>query len=360
MKILQVITSLSIGGAEKLVSEMAPMLRECGHQVDVLAFDGVETTFKKNLVTKGIKVFSFGQGCSVYNPLYIFKLVKLMKNYDIVHTHNTTPQLFAAIGSLLCSVKLCTTEHNTSNRRRKWKWYAWVDRWMYNRYDKIICISNQAEENLKKYLPKVQNVCTIFNGVDVNIFHNACAIEDLKSEKTIVAMVAGFRKQKDQDTLIKAFYYLDKSNELWLIGDGERRTELEYLVKRLKLSENVKFLGIRNDVPNILQTVDIVVMSSHYEGLSLSSIEGMSVGKPFIASNVDGLYEVVQGYGILFPHGDEKTLASIIKRLSEDKVYYQHIADKCWGRAQMFDIQKTVLGYNRVYENLVSTNKKYK
>ena len=332
---------------------VAPMLRDKGHQVDVLAFDGTETAFKQNLIDNGIKVYSFGKDCNVYNPLFIFKLVKLMRNYDIVHTHNTAPQLFAAIGSLLCSVVLCTTEHNTSNRRRDWKWYAWIDRWMYSRYKKIICISNQAEDNLRKYLPNIENVCTIFNGVDICRYHNAQPLETLRNEKVVVVMVAGFRYQKDQDTLIRTFKHLDKDKfELWLVGDGERRSILESLVKDLGLTEIVKFLGIRNDVPNVLQASDIVVMSSHFEGLSLSNIEGMSVGKPFIASNVDGLREVVDGYGILFPHGDEKALASIIERLSEDKEYYQQVAGKCWERAQMFDIQKMVDGYNEVYLNL--------
>lgn len=353
MKILQVITSLSTGGAEKLISEIAPMLRDKGHQVDVLAFDGADTAFKKVLTDKGIKVYSFGKGCNVYNPFFILRLTKLMKNYDIVHTHNTAPQLFAAIGSVLCSVVLCTTEHNTSNRRRDWKCYAWIDKWMYSRYKKIICISNQAENNLRKYIPKVKNVCTIFNGVDINRFHNAKPLDSLKSTKNVVVMVAGFRYQKDQDTLIKAFTHLDKDKyELWLVGDGERRPILEKMIYELGLN-NVKLLGIRNDIPNVLQTADIVVMSSHFEGLSLSNIEGMSVNKPFISSNVDGLREVVDGYGLLFPHGDDKALASIIKKLSDDNVYYQQVAAKCWGRAQMFDIQKMVDAYNEVYKGLI-------
>lgn len=353
MKILQVITSLSTGGAEKLISEIAPMLRDKGHQVDVLAFDGADTAFKKVLTDKGIKVYSFGKGCNVYNPLFILRLTKLMKNYDIVHTHNTAPQLFAAIGSVLCSVVLCTTEHSTSNRRRDWKCYAWIDKWMYSRYKKIICISNQAENNLRKYIPKVKNVCTIFNGVDINRFHNAKPLDSLKSTKNVVVMVAGFRYQKDQDTLIKAFTHLDKDKyELWLVGDGERRPILEKMIYELGLN-NVKLLGIRNDIPNVLQTADIVVMSSHLEGLSLSNIEGMSVNKPFISSNVDGLREVVDGYGLLFPHGDDKALSSIIMKLSDDKAYYQQVAAKCWERAQMFDIQKMVDAYNDVYEGLI-------
>lgn len=354
MKILQVITSLSTGGAEKLISEISPMLRDKGNQVDVCAFDGVDTAFKQNLMDKGIKVYSFGYKCNVYNPLFIFKLAKLMKNYDIVHTHNTAPQLFAAVGSMLCSVVLCTTEHTTSNRRRDWKWYARIDQWMYNRYRKIICISNQAENNLRAYLPKVRNVCTIFNGVDINRFHKAQPLASLKRGKKVVVMVAGFRYQKDQDTLIKAFTHLNKDKyELWLVGDGERRPILEGLVKELGLVDNVKLLGIRNDVPNVLQTADVVVMSSHFEGLSLSNIEGMSSDNPFVASDVDGLREVTKGYGVLFPHGDDKALAEVIVKLTTDEAYRADVVARCKARAMQYDINVMVENYNKVYESLV-------
>lgn len=355
MKILQVITSLRIGGAEKLITEITPMLRKKGHQVDVLSFDGVNTHFKQMLVEQGVKVISFGQNCNIYNPLFLFRLARLMKHYDIVHTHNTAPQLFAAIGSVLCSVVLVTTEHNTSNRRRDWKWYAPLDKWMYSQYKKVICISDKAKENLHEAHPSLNNLCTVYNGVNVTKFHNAQPITSmLQDRKVYIVMVAGFRYQKDQDTLIKSLCHLDKGKYvLWLVGDGERREELERLTASMNLSEQVKFLGIRADIPEILQTADIVVMSSHFEGLSLSSVEGMSVGKPFVASDVDGLHEVVKGYGLLFPHGDDKALADIIMRLSQDPVYYKNIAEKCWERAQMYDIQRMVDCYNQVYMDCI-------
>lgn len=332
------------------------MLRDKGHQVDVLAFDGVETHFKQMLREQGIKVLCFGENCNIYNPLFIFKLARLMKQYDIVHTHNTSPQLFAAVGSVLCSMVLVTTEHNTSNRRRDWKWYAWIDKWMYRRYKKVICISDKAQENLHEAHPSLDNLCVVYNGVNVFKFHDAQPIKSLKDNgKVRIIMVAGFRYQKDQDTLIKSISLLDKAKyELWLVGDGERRTELESLVSSLGISNQVKFMGIRADIPELLQTADIVVMSSHFEGLSLSSVEGMSVGKPFVASDVDGLHEVVDGYGILFPHGDDKALAQTIERLSNDPVHYNAVADKCWERAQMYDIQKMVDSYNQVYINCMS------
>ena len=358
MKILQVITSLQTGGAEKLIVDVVPKYKHLGLDVDVLLFDGKDTPFKRQLENAGIKVFSLGYGGSVYNPLYILKLMPYLRKYDIVHTHNTAPQLFAALGSVLCSVVLCTTEHNTSNRRRNWKWYVPLDRWMYRQYQSIVCISDQAEINLKAYLGKGKYaISTIYNGIDVKSFANAAPSDELlmqKGNRKAIVMVAGFRYEKDQDTLIKAMTYLPKNGyELWLVGDGKRRENLEQLIKNLKLEQQVKMLGLRNDVPQILKASDVVVMSSHFEGLSLSNLEGMSVGKPFIASDVDGLREVVKGYGILFSHGNAEELASEIQHLATDEKYSQQVASKCWQRAQMFDIEKMVESYEKVYKSLI-------
>lgn len=353
MRILQVITSLRTGGAEKLIVDMVPLYQEQGHQVDVLLFDGTETPFKKQLRDKGVTIYQLGEGGSVYNPLYIFKLIPFLRKYDIVHTHNTACQLFTAVAGLFSSTILVTTEHNTSNRRRNWKGYKILDQWMYSRYQSVICISDKAYDNLRQYLGSDKSLKVIYNGIDVNLYRMAEVDFSLKHGKTIVTMVAGFRPQKDQDTLVKAFQYLPADQyELWLIGDGERRLDVENLVNELNLSAVVRFWGIRNDVPVLLKSSDIIVMSSHYEGLSLSSIEGMSVGKPFVASDVDGLHEVTINAGILFPHGDAKALADIILHLHEDPVYYQQIADRCLQRATEFDIHKTVDQYLQLYQSL--------
>lgn len=351
MKILHIITSLQTGGAETLVVNLMPRFRDLGHEVGLVVFNNEKTKLMERLKHEcpECKIYELGTSC--YNPLYIIKLIGIMKKYDIVHTHNSSPQLFAAIANLFTRKKLITTEHNTSNRRRYWKWYVNIDRWMYNRYNCIICISNQAEENLRNYLKRDKlPIVTIFNGVDVASFHNAKPIEELKTDKFVAIMVAGFRKQKDQDTLVKAIAKLPKEKfELWLVGTGERLNDVKNLAKNLNIEDNVKFLGLRTDVARLLHTANVVVMSSHYEGLSLSNIEGMSVDKPFIASDVDGLHEITEGYGILFPHEDSDSLAKIIERLSTDQDYYNQVASSCYARAQQFDITKMVEGYEGVY-----------
>lgn len=373
MRILQVITSLLTGGAEHIVVQLAENLSlRKGMHCDICVFDGEDAPFMREIDNwnqlhaglEPIRIHKLGRG--VYNPLYILKLAHLMRHYDIVHTHNSSPQLFAAFAKVLCSVVLCTTEHNTSNRKRGWKWYAPVESWMYSQYDHTICISHIAEEKLREYmggkwLDKASKwygrITTVNNGVDVNAFHTAQPAPDLlklKGGRKAIVMVAGFREAKDQDTLVRAMSRLDKDKyEVWLTGIGTRQQAVADLARSLGVEANVRFTGLRMDVPQVLRAADVVVMSSHWEGLSLSNVEGMSAGKPFVASRVNGLREVTEGYGIMFSEGDDEGLARIISRLCSSPRLYDRVARRCYHRALNYDISKMVDGYASVYKALL-------
>lgn len=361
MKILHVITSLYTGGAEHLMVDLLPRFREYGHEVSILLFDGTRTPFYEELENLGIHILSIGQGPkSMHNPFLVFKLKKYINQYDIIHTHNTPCQLLVALASFISKKTiLITTEHNTSNSRRSWGWYKPIDRWMYKTYHKTICVSKEAENNLKAYLKdsRLDNtICTIPNGVDTKRFSLAKPIVDFKkthASNVVIMMVAGFRKQKDQKTLIKAISILPSNYHLFLIGNGECLQECQEESNKLNISERVHFLGIRTDIPSLLKSSDYIVLSSHYEGLSLSSIEGMACGKPFLASDVDGLRDIVGGAGVLFPCGDDQALAREILKLQEDQELYQQVAEKCQQRAMQYDISKMAERYLEIYNNII-------
>lgn len=354
MKILHVITSLQTGGAEKLMVDLLPQLRDMGNDVELLLFDGTRTHFYKELERAGIKIHHLSIGGNVYNPINIFKLRKYLKNYDIIHTHNTACQLFAAICRMLCSVKLVTTEHTTSNRRRDWRWYKPLDRWMYSQYKRVICISDQAIDSLVEYHGESKRNCVIYNGVNIDRYLNP--IKDISAKNDyIISMVAGFRYQKDHETLIKACALLPVNYTLRLIGEGERRQILQQLVAELGIEKRVEFMGLRSNISELLAESDINVLSSHFEGLSLSSIEGMASGRPFIASDVNGLREIVTGYGILFPHGDADALAKEIKMLCENPEHYKQVAIACQEKAKQYDISIMAQKYNDLYNSIKLT-----
>ena len=366
MRILQVVTSLEMGGAEMLIVNMIPRLQSLGHIVDLCVFNGVETPLMQRLRRESpqTKIYALGHG--VYNPLYILKLIKIMRNYDIVHTHNSSPQLFVAIAKLFCSVGLVSTEHTTSNRKRNWKWYAPIESWMYGQYAHVACISKVAEKKLREYIggrwldkssDRYHRISTINNGIDVKSISEAAPdaeLLSLKAYRKAILMVAGFREAKDQDTVVKALSLLDRNKfEVWFAGIGVRQNIVKHLVDTLGVSDRVRFLGLRMDIQNVLRAANMIVMSSHWEGLSLSNIEGMSAHKPFIASKVNGLREVTEGYGILFEHRDARGLAAEIEHLSKDSQYYQQVANACYERAKQFDIDNMIMAYERMYKRVV-------
>ena len=352
MRILHVITSLLTGGAEKLVVDLTFRLREMGHEVDVAVFNGEDAPFLIELQSHS-EVTVYVLGHSFYDIRYIWKLRKIMRSYDIIHTHNSSPQLYAAIANIGLHKRLVTTEHNTSNRKRNRFFLRMTDKWMYRRYEQIICISDKAAENLKAYLKRDDRIQTIYNGVDVEHIHQAQPISEMKSGRFVSLMVAAYRKQKDHETVIRVAKRLPKEQfEFWFAGTGERMDEIKQMVKEEGLEDQIKILGNRTDVPQLLQTADVILMSTHYEGLSLSNIEGMSVGKPFVASDVDGVHEITSGYGILFPHEDDRALADILTRLASDHKYYQEVANKCYQRAKEYDVGKMVGMYEEVYKSL--------
>lgn len=360
MKILHVITSLRIGGAEKLMTDLLPRLQQLGHEVAIYVFQGVHTPLVDQLEDAGVQVIMGAENDSVYSPKHISVLRKLMSQYDIIHSHNSSPQLFVALANIGRDIPIVTTEHNTTNRRRSHVCFRPIDRWMYRQYKQIINVSEACMLNLQAYLPELRTdtMRVIVNGIDIQRFANAeCSTEfnhRTLHASHIIINVAAFRTQKDQQTIIRAMHLLPADYHLLLVGNGECCEACKQISKVLGVEDRVHFLGIRTDVPELLQSSDVVVMSSHYEGLSLSNLEGMAAGKPFIASDVDGLREIVSGYGILFPHEDEKALSDAIKEVCNNPQYAASVASRCKDRAFQFDISKMVEDYNAVYRDIMA------
>ena len=367
MKILQVITSLRTGGAERLVTDFSKGFAAAGDLVEVLLFDGSRTPMVEELEAAAIPVYGLGEGAgAMNNPLLLFKLNKFLgsHSYDIIHTHNTPCQFMLALASLLRPLTLVTTEHNTTNRRRKMKFLKPLERWMYGRYRRIVCVGDETRLSLADHLktPELESkMITVPNGIDLGKFYAASpAVDLMKTKGYSITMVAAFRPQKDQQTLIRAIAMLPNRFRLFLAGGSETdadRIQLEdcrRLVNELGVADRVCFLGIRNDVPALFAASDLVAFSTHYEGMSLSVIEGMASGKPFVASDVSGVRDMVEGAGVLFPEGNAERLAAIISHLSEDPAAATETGKRCRQRAGMYDIRHTIRRYRDEYDSIVS------
>lgn len=358
LKVLHVITSLRTGGAEHLMVDLLPRLQERGLQAELAVFDGTPTDFMTALESEGIPIHALGMGVrAMHSPCCIPALRRLMRQFDIVHTHNTPSQYFVAIASMGMKLapKLVTTEHSTMNRRRSSFLFRHLDKWMYGRYNKIIGVSDSTTLSLLNYLHGLQQPITINNGIAVDAFHHATAAQDIMEafgQNKRLVMSAAFRYPKDHETVIRALHLLPDDYHLLLAGDGNRRKIVEEFGAQEQLSQRVHFLGNRNDVANVLKAADVIVMSSRYEGLSLSSLEGLASGRPVVASDVPGLREIVGNAGILFPQGDAQALAKTILALEEDSKLRQQTIEKGLQRAHHYDIFTMTEAYWQVYQSL--------
>ena len=368
MKVLQIINSLGTGGAEKLLLDTIPLYHEAGIEMDVLVLWDNNHQFINALKAlnccKVIVLKESGNYKDIYALSHIWKLRTYLRQYDVAHIHLFPAQYFTVLANISIGnvCKLFFTEHNTTNRRIQNSYFRYLEKWIYSFFKKIVCISPEIQRIYKKYLKgSEQKLVLIENGVNLQVISQAVPLSkstlhsSISDDDTVIVQVSAFRIQKDQITLIEALALLPLNVKLILVGDGVLQKECEELTKVLGLNERVLFLGQRMNIPRLLKTADIVVLSSKYEGLSLSSIEGMASGKPFVASDVPGLSDIVAGAGVLFECGNAKELATRIQALLDDKMYYDSVVRACQEKSKQYDIQvmiqKHIDLYKSVYEN---------
>ena len=364
MKILHTITSLELGGAEKLLTELIPAQIAMGHEAELLILCDKNAVFMDNFKLKNIPVH-----VSKYNSIKTWKNMFQIKKYakkgkfDVVHSHLTHAQYWTSLASRIDFGKriYITTEHSTSNNRRQKFIFKLIDRFIYKPYKKIISISPATQEELIKWIGGNKKRFEIIeNGIDLSRFSQGNKIDlseyGLDTDDKIIIMISRFHKAKDQDTVIKSLEFLPKIYKLVLVGDGERREELEKLTSEKNLSSRVFFLGIRKDIPDLLKTSYISVQSSIFEGFGITALESMRAGIPTIATDVPGLSAIVKGGGILFPVGDYKKLAKIIFSLERNDMYNK-IKNSCIEKSKMYDIKITAEKYINLYSSLISGGK---
>lgn len=366
MKVLHIINNLGQGGAQKLVSDIVPIMSKYHNiEVEVLLLTEKYNLFGKKLNSNSIKVSTISKR-KLRDPLNILYIRDFIvnNNFDIIHVHLFPALYWTSLASKLIiknKPKFLLTEHSTFNKRRVNKYLRPLEKVIYSNFDKIVSISPETQEELINWLsPKTtEKFITIENGIDIDRYKNAKPYNKSKlirarsNNVKIVCMVGRFSQQKDQSTIIRALQYLPKNVHLILVGDGELKEKNQLLCKSLGLEDRVHFLGIRDDVERILKTSDIIVLSSNWEGFGLAAVEGMAAGKPVIASNVPGLANVVSDAGLLFTKGKDSDLANKINILIENNDLYHKLSLAAEKRAELFSLDKMVDKYIELYNKIL-------
>ena len=356
-KVMQVLTDTNVGGAgtwllnylksyDRDVIETVVLLPENSMLQPMVESLGVRVVCAKEIGDKSFSIKGIGE---------IKKIIKA-ETPDAIHTHAS---LSARIASKICGVGTVNTRHCLEEKKR---FPLSVAAMLINRFlsTVIIAVSKVTQKNLiESGIPEKQ-VRLVYNGV--------CPLSEIPAEKkaqirkdygiaetdTVIGIVARVEPVKRHDLFLKAAKIVAENvptARFLVIGDGSARQDGEKLAAELGISDKVIFAGYIKNVNDIVNILDINVLTSEREALSISLIEGMSIGKPAVAINGGGPGEVIEDgkNGILINSLDYNLLARAITDLANDKEkqkkmgeYGKKVAAEKFGAKQMADTLKNI------------------
>jgi glycosyltransferase involved in cell wall biosynthesis len=232
--------------------------------------------------------------------------------------------------------------------------------------DRFIAVAQRHAQYLSEVerFPEAK-ICVISNGVDTDRFTPGQGVQfrreiELAAHVPVAGIVAALRPEKDHELFLRAaalvLQRLPEARFL-VVGDGPLRAGLESTARSLGIADAVRFLGTRQDIPAVLQAMDVFVLTSKMEANPVSILEALSCGTPVIASRVGSIPETVQDgvTGYLVQPSDAEAFAARILDLLQDR---QRAVDM--GRLGrefvigQWSLDKMVRGYERLIEEIYS------
>jgi glycosyltransferase involved in cell wall biosynthesis len=369
-RVLLLIKGLAVGGAEKLLVSSLPYL-------DTKAFDYRVAYFlseKNNLVSE-IEKAGIPVTCLNINRLYdlsaVFRLTSHLRKekIDILHIHSPHAGILGRIAARLSGVKVIAyTEHMPIDRLGVVARYCNI--LTYPLDDLNIGVSNAVLKSvLHRLIIKHGKYVTVHNGIDLNtVSRQQTDIKQIKKEFgidpkfKIVGNVANLYPGKGHKYLLEAArIILDRYPDVVFLIVGKEKNikdleELKNLTKRLNIENRVIFAGFRQDTFRLIPAFDIFVLPSLWEGFGIVLLEAMSFGKPVIASNVDGIPEIIDdgknGY-LVEPRNPDRIAEKTLFLLENPQICNQMGMDGKQKVFSHFSIEKKVKEVEKLYTELV-------
>lgn len=352
MKILYVITGLGLGGAEKVVCDLADQMSALGHQVKIAYLIG-EILVRPKSIDIDLISLDLNNLYGLYSASKKYK--KLIQDFqpDVVHSHMIHANIFARLNHLSFKyIRLICTAHNSNEGGRVRMLAYKLTNFLSNLNTNV---SQEASESLiSKGAFNKNNLITVYNGIDLNKFN--FFNKDKNSNELSFLSVGRFNKQKDYPNLFQAISILkntiNKEVKFYIAGDGELRPQLEQLIVDLGISDYVVLLGKRSDIPTLLNKADYFVLSSRHEGLPTVVIEAMACHTFVIATDCGGSAEIMGNTGILVPPQNSEALAQALKEAVErTPLEIQENNFKARQRVEeLFSLEKSVQNWLKLYE----------
>lgn len=357
LRIAHVVDSMEMGGAEKLTATLCRLQRDRGH------FPSVHCLYEIGVLGEELRAEGFE--VILHHPRSFFLLMRSLYRAfgrfspDVVHCHNATAAIFAALPARLAGVKtVIVTRHGLVKPpyqlRRELK-FAIASRWC----DWIVGVCEGTRTNLLAApFAARDKIIQIYNGASPADIR---AVPRPKSGFTLLH-VGRLAPMKDHATLLRAVALTRKRHpdvRLWMVGDGPLEFSLRKLSSELGLNESVTFFGEQANVSPFLLAADLFVTSSITEGLPVSLLEAMSVGLPAVVTDVGGMGEIARlsGAATLVAPSDPESLADAlcdaVARWQELPKMGQ-MASSCY--EQYFRPERMLDEYMNLYNHRISFN----
>ena len=333
MKIINIIAACASGGAEILVKDtlislakdktlelelwIMTRVKDSNFQITENSLN-FEENYIRSLNEHGIKVRFLEKRVNKDSLKTWLKIRKLYKDIkpDIIHTHLESVTFNTAIGLLGKGVKQIQTIHNIKIG------YPKIQRFFLDKIlIKNIAISREVALNMLEAGLNKHKIEEIPNAVNLEKFRNN--EREIKKPKIYLA-VGRLTEQKNHELMIKSYskfiQKIDNEKEkplLKIIGEGSKKEKLENLIQELKMRDYIKLLGVRDNIPELLKEADVYIMTSKWEGFSISLIEAAASGLPIIASNVGSNTLICKNNtnGWIFESEDEVRLTELLGKI---------------------------------------------
>lgn len=325
--VVQVITTLGGGGAEREVARVSPIINASGEFEVVVCCVMGRGCFADSVEEAGVEVVVLHEG-KQFSPLMARNLARFLKERKPAIAHSHLLRWGSTVAKLACVPTAIMTEHGWSPPRGKVG--VLFDRANIKFADRVVAVSEATRQiRISKWKTPADKVVTIPNAVDVDAIRVPIDIKAKKddlgipNDALLVGIVGRLLPIKGHEYFISAAAELAKTRpqcRFLVIGDGPNRESLQAHAKSLGLKEKLIFLGFRDDVREIIQLLDVACLSSISEGTPITILEAMACSKPTVVTDVGGCPEVVQNgvTGYVVPPRDPVALSKAIDQILSD------------------------------------------
>jgi len=372
INILYVVDNLTFGGGERGFSQLSNALDKERYNIFIACSPGGELENRIKNIDVQIKFIDFRR--QINSKIFI-ELMKIIKdeNIHIVHSVGSRADFYARLAGkiagapIIISTLAMFAERFDTDPLRK-ALYIIFDRFSERFVDTFIVVSEALKHTLhtRHHIDK-RKIVRIYNGVELDLYsphvkysesvRNEFAIEDTTP---LVGTIGRCIYQKGFEYFLLATPIILRKYpdvKFILVGDGPLRAQLENMAQRLGIANSIIFTGFRNDIPRILAEMDIFVLSSVLEGLPRVVMEAMAVGKPIVATDIEGIREELDHgqEGIIVPSRNPPALAQGIMELLINRDKAKEMGLRARKKAErLFSLKETVKNIDSLYQRLIS------